>query len=380
MRRLRLLHLVSNRWWTGSGDPALDLARALRDRGHDVRFACIQGDALEARARKAGLAPVPSLSLERTARPWTVLGDVRAIRRLVREHGIEIVHAHQGHDHWLAAAALRGSPARLVRTVHHRRALHRGPALRWLLATTDAVIASSQAIATLARARGVGAGRLAVVGGGIQAERFPVDADGGAVRAELGLGAAPVVGCVARLVPGRGHDLLLRAAVPLRARIAELRVLLVGRGEGRPAVERLARGLGLGAVVAFAGYRGEDLPQALAAIDCFVLLGAGSEESCRAVLEAMAMARPVVAARVGALPETVADGETGFLVEEDPEAVAERVAALLADPVRARAMGLAGRQRVLQGFTSEHRAARIEEIYARLLRGAASHRATILAP
>jgi glycosyltransferase involved in cell wall biosynthesis len=284
MTRLRLLHLVANRWWTGSGDPALDLAVALRDRGHDVRFACIRGDALDERARQAGLPPVRSLSLERTARPWTLLADVRALERLVRDHGVEIVHAHQSHDHWLAAAALRGRPARLVRTVHHRRALHRGPALRWLVSRTDAVIAASQAIAALARARGVPAGRLAVVGGGIPAQRFSPDTDGRVIRAELGLGSAPVIGCVARLVPGRGHDVLLQAAARLRARIPHVRVLLVGRGEGRPAIDRLVRELALDAVVVFAGYRGEDLPQALAAVDCFVFLGSGSEESCRAVL------------------------------------------------------------------------------------------------
>jgi phosphatidylinositol alpha-1,6-mannosyltransferase len=366
MRGLRLLHLVANRWWTGSGDPALDLAGALRDRGHAVRFACIRGDALEERARAAGLPPVERVSLERTARPWTLVADVRALRRLVRDQGIEIVHAHQSHDHWLAAAALRSLPARLVRTVHHRRALHRGPALRWLMARTDAVIAASQAIAALARARGVAAARLTVTGGGIPAHRFSPEVDGGALRAELGLGSAPVVGCVARLVPGRGHDVLLRAAARLRVRIPGLRVLLVGRGEGRPALERLVQELGLGAATAFAGYRGDDLPQALAAIDCFVFLGSGSEESCRAVLEAMAMARPVVAARVGAVPETVTDGETGWVVDRDPEAVAERVASVLGDPARARAMGLAGRRRVLAQFTSDHRAARVEEVYARL--------------
>lgn len=370
MRPLRVLHVVANRWWTGSGDPALDLARALRDRGHAVLFACVRGDALEDRARAAGLSPVDTLSLERTARPWVLLHDVRGLRRLVRERDIEIVHTHQSHDHWLAAAALRGLPARLVRTVHHRRTLHGGPALRWLFARTNAIIAASHGIAALARAGGVPAGRLSVVSGAIDVGRFPPNPDGGAIRAELGLGSAPVVGCVARLVPGRGHDILLHAAMHLRARVPKLRVLLVGRGEGRPAVERLGRELGLDAVVAFAGYRGDDLPQALAAMDCFVLLGSGSEESCRAVLEAMAMARPVVAARVGALPETVVEGRTGWLVDGDPSAVADRVAAVLGDSTGARAMGLAGRARVLAEFTSEHRAARVEAVYARILAGA----------
>jgi glycosyltransferase involved in cell wall biosynthesis len=102
-------------------------------------------------------------------------------------------------------------------------------------------------------------------------------------------------------------------------------------------------------------------------MDCFVLLGAGSEESCRAVLEAMAMERPVVAARVGALPETVLDGATGRLVERDPEAVASALATILAEPARARAMGMAGRRRVEALFSSEARAAAVEHIYERVL-------------
>jgi glycosyltransferase involved in cell wall biosynthesis len=63
----------------------------------------------------------------------------------------------------------------------------------------------------------------------------------------------------------------------------------------------------------------------------------------------------------------VTDGETGWLVDRDPDAVAERVARVLGDPVRARAMGLAGRRRILAEFTSDHRAARVEQVYARLM-------------
>lgn len=367
MRSLRVLHLVANRWWTGSAEPALDLARALRARGHEVAFACIRGDALEAKARALGLPPVEGLVLERTTRPWALVRDVRALRRLIRACGVELVHAHLSHDHWLAALALRGSRVRLVRTVHHRRALRRGPVAAWLFGRTDAVVAVSRGIAAAAGAAGIDPARVSVVPGAVDVERFFPGADGRGIRGELGLEGCRVVGCVARLVPGRGHDVLLEAAHRLRGRVPGLRVLLVGRGEGRGAVERRVRELGLGGRVVFAGYRGDDLPEILAAMDVAVLLGAGSEESCRAILEAMAVGRPVVAARVGALAETVVDGETGWLVEAVPEAIAERLAAVLADPERARAMGAAGRGRVEALFTPERRAAGVEGVYARVL-------------
>jgi glycosyltransferase involved in cell wall biosynthesis len=369
VRPLRLLHLVANRWWTGSADPALGLAAALRDRGHAVAFACIAGDALDARARAARLPPEPGLSLEQRARPWVWLRDVQAVRALVRARRIELVHAHLTHDHWLAALALRGLATPLVRTLHHRRAARGGPARRWLFRRTAAVLAASEAIATAARAARLSHGLLAVVPGAVDVDRFTPEADPSAVRQELRLGPGPVVGCVARLVPGRGHDVLLEAALRLRGRWPALRVLIVGRGDGQPALERRVAELGLGDVVVFAGYRSDDLPQVLAALSCFALLGGGSEESGRAVLEAMAAGRPVVAGRFGAMPETVLDGETGWLVTADPEAVADRLAVLLAQPETARRMGEAARRRVLACHTPDRRAAAVEREYVRVLAG-----------
>jgi glycosyltransferase involved in cell wall biosynthesis len=367
VRPLRILHVVANRWWTGSADPALDLARSLEERGHAVWFACARGDVLETHVRDAGIELVESLSLERTARPWRLGAQVRALRRALRTLAIDVVHAHQTHDHWLAALARTGAAARLVRTVHHRRAVHGGPAGRWLLGRTDRVVAVSEGIAARLRAAGTAAARVVVVPGAVSVERFRPGADGRAVRAELGLGEAPAAGCVARMVPGRGHDVLLRAAARLRERMPEARLVLVGRGEHRPALEALVRELGLGSTVVFAGYRGADLPETLAALDCVVLLATGSEESCRAVLEAMAAGRPVVAAPVGAVPEIVVDGETGWLVEPTPGPVAARLEAALRDPGRARLMGEAGRRRVEARFTPARRAAEVEAVYAQVL-------------
>jgi phosphatidylinositol alpha-1,6-mannosyltransferase len=361
--------VVANRWWTGTADPALDLACRLRERGHEVAFACIRGDVLEGHVRAAGLPLVEGLSLERTAPPWRLALDVRRLGRILREQAMDVVHAHQTHDHWLAALARTGGVTRLIRTVHHRRAVHGGVAGRWLLRRTDALVAVSEGIAARLRAAGAPGGRLTVVAGAVDVGRFSPRADGRRVRAELGLGQAPVVGCVARMAPGRGHEILLRAAALLRDRVPTLRVVLVGRGEHAPALEALAGSLGLAETVVFAGYRSEDLPAVLASFDCFVLLGTGSEESCRAALEAMAAGRPVVATRVGALPETVVDGETGWLVDGEPGAVASRVATLLTDPALASRMGAAGRRRVEALFTPERRAAAVEAVYRSVLEG-----------
>jgi phosphatidylinositol alpha-1,6-mannosyltransferase len=321
---------------------------------------------LEAHVRTAGVELVDALSLERTSRPWRLVAQIRGLKGLIRELAVDVVHAHQTHDHWLAALGRTGTEARLVRTVHHRRAVHAGPAARWLWGRTDAVIAVSEGIAGRLRAAG-GPARVTVVPGAVDVDRFSPGADGESVRIELGLGDAPVVGCLARMAPGRGHDVLLQAVARLRERLPGVRLVLVGRGERRPALEALVRDLRLDSTVVFAGYRGADLPAVLGALDCLVLLGEGSEESCRAVLEAMAVGRPVIAAPVGAVPEIVVDGETGWMVDPAPDAVADRLDTALRDRGRLRRMGEAGRRRMLALFTPSRRAALVEEVYGQVL-------------
>ena len=122
--------------------------------------------------------------------------------------------------------------------------------------------------------------------------------------------------------------------------------------------------LGLAREILFAGYRDADLPGVLQALDAFALLGAGSDESCRAALEAMAAGRAVLGRRVGALPDTVVHGVTGLLVDDDrPESVASALRALLTDPERTSAMGVAGRERARALYSPDAHAARMEEIY-----------------
>jgi glycosyltransferase involved in cell wall biosynthesis len=195
-------------------------------------------------------------------------------------------------------------------------------------------------------------------------DRFTPDGDGRAIREEFGLGDAPVVVTVSRLAAHRGHEALLAGFKVLLERMPAARLLLVGKGETRRHLEGVVNELGLTKTALFTGYRDHDLPAVLAAADCFVLMGAGSDESCRAALEAMASARPVVARRVGALPETILDGETGVLLADDgAAAVAAALERVLADRPRAAAMGRGGRRRAEEMFSTERAVAIAESIY-----------------
>jgi len=368
MMPLTILHLAANRWWTGSADPTLQLVRGLRERGHRVLLAVIPGDRFEAKAREAGLELAAGLGLSTSA----VLGDTLRLRALIRREGVEVVHAHHSHDHWLALLARPARPGRprppVVRTFHNLRAVKRDGLAARLYRRTRAAFAVSRQIEARCRVAGFPADRVFWIPGAADLSRFAGEVDPVAVREEFGLGSAPVIVSVARLAPSRGHELLLRGFRLLLPGLPEARLLLVGKGEARARLEHLVAELDLTRQVVFTGYRDRDLPSVLAAADCFALMAAGSDESCRAALEAMAAGRPVVARRVGALPETVVHSETGILVDDDrPESVTAALAAVLSARERGRAMGLAGRRRAEEVFSPERSVATVESVYRSLV-------------
>jgi glycosyltransferase involved in cell wall biosynthesis len=366
---LTVLHLVANRWWTGSADPVLRLVEGLRRRGHRPLLGVIPGDRFEAKAREAGFDPLPGLSLTSRVSPMALARDVTRLRRLVRTESVDVIHAHHSHDHWLAmlvrARPRRGRTVPIVRTFHNLRSVRSGRPERWLYRRTEVLFADSRQIE--ARCRALGSSRVVWTPGTADLPRFGADADGAAIREEFELGEAPVVVSVSRLAANRGHELLLAAFRILRDTLPAARLLLVGKGETRARLEQTVAEMGLGGQVIFTGYRDRDLPAVLAAADCFALMAAGSDDSCRAALEAMAAGRPVVARRVGALPETIVHGETGLLVDADrPEAVARALAAVLRDRGRADAMGRAGRERAVTEFSPDRSVAIVEQVYRSL--------------
>jgi phosphatidylinositol alpha-1,6-mannosyltransferase len=367
---LTILHLAANPWWTGSADPTLRLCAGLRDRGHRVLLGLVPGDRFEAMAREAGVELVTGIRLDPASMPWALPGDVRRLRRLVGVERVDIVHAHHSHDHWLALALRRagrgGAAPPVVRSFHRFRSVKRGRLGRWLYRRTAAVFAVSRLIEARCREVGIEEAKLHWLPG-MADPRFAAAVDPKPIREELDLGEAPVIVSVSRLAPNRGHELLLSGFRLLLRRRADARLLLVGKGENRPRLEALVTELGLGDRVVFTGYRDRDLPAVLASADCFALMAAGSDDSCRAALEAMAAGLPVVARRVGALPETVVHGETGLLVEDDTaEEVGAALEHVLVDRERGRAMGLAGRRRVAEVFSPGRAVEIVERVYRSL--------------
>jgi len=186
------------------------------------------------------------------------------------------------------------------------------------------------------------------------------------VRAELGIpAAAPVIGTVGVMRAQKALEVLLAATRLLAPELPALRVLVAGDGPERPRLERLLEAWGLERSVTLLGVR-RDIADVLAALDVAVCCS-DFEGSPLSVMEYMAAAKPVVATAVGGVPDLLEQGVHGLLVSpRDPRALADAVAALLADPTRAARMGALGRERQAREFTLDAMVARVERVYESL--------------
>ena len=295
---------------------------------------------------------------------------VRRLAQLCKRAGAAILHANTPRTNLYAALA--GRMAKVPVVWHCRNLLEPGmrDTDRWFAWLPDRIICNSDAIA----ARFAGSrrrDRVVTVMNGVDLTEYHPGLSGAAVRAELGWADRPIIAAISRLDPEKGHEVLLEVMQRLAGCCPDARLVIAGRAAVDPAgrhaaLQRRIESLGLGAAVRLVGFR-RDIPQLLAAADVCVLPAAA--EACgRVLLEAMAMAKPVVATASGGTPEIVQDGVTGILVPPgDAGAVAAAVEILLRDPERAGSMGAAGRNRAVAHFTIEAHAEKTMRVYAELL-------------
>lgn len=240
---------------------------------------------------------------------------------------------------------------------------------RRLAPLTDAFIAVAESHARyLAEHEGCPADKVRVVPNGVDTERFRPIAPSRKLRASFGLPeAGPVAAIVAALRPEKNHELFLQAA----RRILEVRrdahFLIVGDGASRSRLEALRDELGLSGNVHFLGTR-SDIPEVLSVVDV-LLLTSHMEANPVSILEALACAKPVVATRVGSIPETVHDGENGYLVAPgDADSLARRVAELFSDAALARRLGQQGRRLVVERWSLDRMVEGYQELVESIYR------------
>jgi phosphatidylinositol alpha-1,6-mannosyltransferase len=212
--------------------------------------------------------------------------------------------------------------------------------------------------------------RLVHLASGVDPDVFRPETGGDEIRRRHGLGDRPVVVCVSRLVPRKGQDVLVRALPAIRSRIPDATLLLVGGGPYRSTIERLARELGVAdAVVLTGAVPWEELPAHYDAGDVFAMpcrtrrAGWDVEGLGIVYLEASATGLPVVAGDSGGAPDAVLPGETGEVIRgSDVEQAARTIGDLLADPVRAQALGRRGREWVTEKWQWSSMAGRLRNI------------------
>jgi glycosyltransferase involved in cell wall biosynthesis len=323
---------------------AVRVAERLDRTRFDLRVVCMRPDGpLAARYAAAGI-PVDAFPIRSLSSASAVRQGMR-LARFLRSRRIAILHAH---DIYSNAFAVPWGRLAGAKTIASRRWWEGFQSPAWRLTSrfsyriAHAVLANSNHIAhRLIDLEGVSPERVSVVPNFLDDDAFqrPAPAAIAALNRELRLnGAAPIVGIVANLLPVKDHATLLRAAAILRPRWPRLRIVLVGDGPCRPALEQLARQLGIADAVVFAGRR-PNVPNLHHLFDISVLCST-SEGLPNSILEAMAASRPVVATTAGAVADAVREGETGILVPPGDESkLAAAIDALCGDSARAARMG-----------------------------------------
>lgn len=379
---MKILQLVSDWKWTGPAEPMLVLSAALRARGHQVDLICPEPPAAANRSlwHEASLRRFDPIQPIEAMRNAFRFGDGERARRLSNwleadtlGGPYDIVHCWHSRDHVLAARALRlGLPfervdrrTRLVRFLSRAAPIPRRPWNRWLFGVgCDGLICVNEAAASVLREfRG---GRpIGATSGAIDLDELEVRQARKKVRSDLGVpDDALLIGVVARIQPHRRFDLLLAAFARLLRTNPNARLVLIGRGTRvDEVVVQPARALGIEDHVVFAGYRAADYADVLAAMDLCTFLVPGSDGTCRALLQAAALGLPLVGTRRGAIPEIISNGQTGWLVEEHPDALAATWRRLLDHPEQRREMGEAARRDARERFRPDRHAAWTERFY-----------------
>ena len=353
------VQIDGNRGWGGGQVQSLGLALALSARGEETWFVAHSGSELASRLKGTYLS-WETMSLRGAAG----LLDSRRLLRRLRDWNPDIVHIHDSASQGPAglAARLAGKP-KVVVTRRTEFPVRGGWLGRAKYALCDCVICISEAVRRRCLEAGLPETKLKVVPDFVDCRHF--DPDAAPTEERDGPRTIAIVG---RLAQTKGHRVLLKAMREVAKAAPEARLVIYGEGEEKDSLQREAAAAGLGERVTFAGFAADVRP-ALAAADVFVMPSL-SEGLGVAVLEAMAMAKPVVVSNAGGLPESVVDGETGLVVPAgDAAALAAALISLLGDRDRARAMGQAGRRRALEHYDRPHVVGRIAALYEELLGG-----------
>lgn len=371
-QRIKICHVAMADLWAGAEVYVVTLIRRLTLMpGFDVSAILFNEGRLADELRRLGICVtvIPESQNKATSIFCKLL-------RHFRENPCDILHTHKPKDNLLVGlAGIFLGEVHIVRTLHGAPEPFQGikslkMALYEFLDRVAIKLMVSRTILVSFDLRNIiekrALGRTECVHNGIEPSSPKIRTDRGLMRRQLGLNEEDtLIGAVGRLSVVKGHESLIRAAAVLISSNCRIKVVLVGEGPLLSTLEDLADNLGIRQHVFFVGHQ-DNVQDFLGAMDIFVLPSL-HEGIPMALLEAMAMELPVVATRVGGIPEVIDHGVSGLLVTPgDIQLLVESIQELIDDQFRSQSLGRAGRARMEREFTAEHMAEKTAKIYTTL--------------
>ncbi len=373
---MTILQLISSEGYYGAESMLVGLSAALQQLGHEVIVGVFK-DQRNPHIEVVEKAQSKGLSVEvidcNGRFDWNAAKRIRAV---ISAFGVDIVHAHGYKSDIYSYLAVPRQTA-LVATCHNWP----DPALvmrvyaaldRIILRRFQQVTSPSMSVMTILTQSGIRSSKLTYIANGIEISQFQNS------RATLALLPAheekQVIGIVGRLVVEKGGETILKAAQLVIRSFPNVLFVFVGEGAARKEWEAMSSELGISANVSFLGRR-DDMAGIYASLN-ILALPSFNEAMPMCILEAMAAAIPIVASKVGSVPDLVLNEVTGYLVPPGAsEALADKLLVLLRNPAHAKKLGQAGLDHVLKNYSSAAMARQYAAVYGKAKIGI-HHRAT----
>jgi glycosyltransferase involved in cell wall biosynthesis len=378
-KKLNILQVVNSPYWHAISGYALSLSKGLAAKGHKVIIITLPNSRLISRAEAESIPVITCLKLNHY-NPIYFFTDLKKLIRILEEKEIDVLNVHESYGFAISclAAKLAKRPIALIRTRGTFMTPKGHPLNRYLHnSLSDKVIVTSKFMLEkcLKHLKGK-QDHYKLIYLGIDVDKFKISPTKERIRQNLGISEDDfVIGITARFDPVKGYHYFFeavgkvkRGAWSVEHRI-KIKLLIIGYEAEYSKIDLInmakKHGIEESDLIILDSWQ-DNLPELLSIIDVGVISSIGSEANSRACLEFMAAARPVVATKVGVIPEIITDGKTGYLVQpKDTQAMAEALLNLIKDKGKLKSIGLSAQKLVQERFREDILVNQTEGIYYR---------------